>query len=55
MDKDRSLGNKVCNKVIDFIYDNNNNFLISKFNDFVYVEFIINNIIFSYSKNIIEI
>lgn len=55
MDKDRSLGNKVCNKVIDFIYDNINDFLIGKFNDFIYVEFIINNIIFSYSKNVIEI
>ena len=51
MDKDRSLGNKVCNKVIDFIYDNSNDFLISKFNDFIY-----DNIIsFSYSKNVIEI
>lgn len=55
MDKDRSLGNKV----IDFSYDgfnsNNYNFLIGKFNDFIYVEFIINNIIFSYSENRIEI
>lgn len=55
MDKDRSLGNKVCNKVIYFIYDNINDFLIGKFNDFIYVEFIINNMIFIYSKNIIEI
>lgn len=45
MDKDRSLGNKVCNKVIDFIYDNINYFFIGKFNDFIYVEFIINFII----------
>ena len=55
MDKDRSLGNKVCNKIIDFIYDNINDFLIGKFNDFIYVEFIINNMIFIYSKNRIEI
>lgn len=55
MDKDRSLGNKVYNKVIDFVYDNINDFLIGKFNDFIYVEFIINNIIFSYSENVIEI
>lgn len=55
MDKDRSLGNKVCNKVIDFIYDNINDFLIGKFNDFIYVEFIINNMIFIYSKNVIKI
>lgn len=55
MDKDRSLGNKVCDKVIDFIYDNNNDFFIDKFNDFIYVIFIINNIIFSYSENRIEI
>ena len=59
MDKDRSLCNKVCNKVIDFIYDgfnsNNYDFLICKFNDFIYVEFIINNMIFIYSKNVIKI
>ena len=59
MDKDRSLGNKVCNKVIDFIYDNINDnindFLIGKFNDFIYVEFIINNMIFIYSENVIKI
>lgn len=51
MDKDRSLGNKVCNKVIDFIYDNINDFLIDKFNYFIY-----DNIIsFSYIKDRIEI
>lgn len=55
MDKDRSLGDKVCNKVTDFIYDNINDFLIGKFNDFIYAVFIINNIIFSYSKSVIEI
>ena len=48
MDKDRSLGNKVCNKVIDFIYDNINDFLIGKFNDFIYDRFNNENIIFSY-------
>ena len=55
MDKDRSLDNKVCDKVIDFIYDNIDDFLIGKFNDFIYVEFIINNMIFIYSKNVIKI
>ena len=52
MDKDRSLGNKVCNKVIDFSYDgfnsNNYDFLIGKFNDFIYDRFNNENIIFSY-------
>lgn len=51
MDKDRSLGNKVCNKVINFIYDNSNDFLIGKFNDFIY-DNIIN---FSYIKDRIVI
>ena len=51
MDKDRNLGNKVCNKVIDFIYDNSNGFIIDKFNDFIY-----DNIIsFSYIKDRIVI
>lgn len=51
MDKDRSLGNKV----IDFSYDdfnsNNYDFLIGKFNDFIYG----NIISFSYIKDRIEI
>lgn len=51
MDKDRSLGNKVCNKVIDFIYNNNNDFLIGKFNDFIYI----NIISFNYVKDRIVI
>ena len=47
MDKDRSLGNKVCNKVIDFIYININDFFIGKFNDFIYIDIIS----FSYIKD----
>ena len=46
-------------EVPDFSYDgfnsNNYDFLIGKFNDFIYVEFIINNMIFIYSKNVIKI
>ncbi len=45
MDKDQSLGNKVIDFIYDNINSNNYDFLIGKFNDFIYVEFIINFII----------
>ena len=58
MDKDRSLGNKVGNNIINFLYSDFRdiiyNFLIGKFNDFNYNEAYDNVMIFVCNKDKIE-